>query len=198
MATGRRLISSSKWTRWIWKIRLSWRVHRHSWRILFYYNVLAGCCAVGIVLTFILHALTSNASFFTNYRCGAVAKSLIRANFVAVMVTAGVMGLAALLTSRIIALFISHTLGELKPTGHWMDRIGFVVKWVPWFISLCLLVLICICTINLAWILLDAKSWCSRRWSARGLQAVRNCRAWFGGTAVCLTTGKALKPRKIS
>ncbi|EPR60444.1 putative membrane protein [Toxoplasma gondii TgCatPRC2] len=187
MEMGRRLRRSSAWTRWFWTFRFNWERRRNTWRMLFYFNLLAGCCAAGIVFTFILHVLTSDASFFINYRCGAVAKNLIRTNFVAVMVTAGIMGLSALLMSRVTGLFSAHALGDFKPMGHWTDRVGFIVKWLPWFISLCFFVLIGISIVNIVWIFATPTAWCSRRWSNLGLQAVRNCRAWYGGTAACLT-----------
>lgn len=161
------------------------------------YNVLTGVVIVGNALTFALLSIISGRDFFINYRCGKQAISLINTNFVAMMGVTGIMGLCALMMSRLTNMFSNYSLSDFMSIGKWADRLGCLVKWLPWLVAVSAIGWITINFVNITWILADPKSWCARRWSERGIAAVVNCRRWFRGKVPCMENGKRVSSTKI-
>ncbi|EPR61573.1 putative membrane protein [Toxoplasma gondii TgCatPRC2] len=169
----------------------SWVRRRYVWRSTFLYNLITVLVLVGNMLTFILLSLISSRSFFINYRCGRQAISLINTNFVAMMGVTGIMGLCALMMARLTNMFSNYSLSDFMSIGKWADRLGCLVKWVPWLVAVCGVGWFVINIVNITWIFADPKSWCSRRWSEKGIVAVVNCRLWYRADVPCLSTQEA-------
>ncbi|OEH80378.1 hypothetical protein cyc_08419 [Cyclospora cayetanensis] len=130
--------------------------------------------------------LINNLSFFSNYRCGATAVSLLGVNFSAMMGIVGSIGLTALLLLRLLGLFGRYSIAEFMSLGKWVSRLGCIIKWGPWLFAVLALALVCFNFVNLAWILANPHNWCSRRWTPTATVAVENCRLWYRGQAYCL------------
>ncbi|PFH32807.1 putative membrane protein [Besnoitia besnoiti] len=98
----------------------------------------------------------------------------------------GIMGLCALMMARLTNMFSNYSLSDFMSIGKWADRLGCLVKWLPWLVAVCAIGWIVINAVNISWILIDPKSWCARRWADKGIAAVVNCRTWYRGDAPCI------------
>ncbi|KAF8819209.1 hypothetical protein IE077_001421, partial [Cardiosporidium cionae] len=99
--------------------------------------------------------------------------------------TLGIVVLMALLMSRLTHMFSNYTLSDFMSSGKWADRMGCLVKWIPWLIAVTAIAWGLLNVINVAWVFLLPDSWCRQRWTPQGEVAVRNCRYWNRRSGGC-------------
>ncbi|KAF8822683.1 hypothetical protein IE077_003152 [Cardiosporidium cionae] len=93
--------------------------------------------------------------------------------------------LMALLMSRLTHMFSNYTLSDFMSSGKWADRMGCLVKWIPWLMAVTTISWGLMNVINVAWVFLLPDSWCKQRWTQQAEVAVRNCRYWNRRSGGC-------------
>ncbi|CDJ69195.1 hypothetical protein ENH_00064700 [Eimeria necatrix] len=162
------------------EVQFNWSRRRNSWRLSFFYRVLALVALLGALLTLLLQLLIRSRSFFRNYRCGPRAVGLLSVNFTLTICLTAAAGLFAVLMARILAMFGRFSVAEFAGLGPWYGRLGFLSKWGPWAVALIADSLLLLSLVNSVWIFAAPHDWCSRRWNHAAVVAVDNCRIWYG------------------
>ncbi|KAK2198088.1 hypothetical protein BdWA1_001093 [Babesia duncani] len=174
-----------------------WTRRRHLWRASFFYYVISWVLIIGIILTFAFHYLITNFSFFVNYSCSHRSIRIISWYIALQIMVIGVLLLFSIFLARMCNIFSNYTLSDFISTGKWLDFFGCTVKWLPWFMSFIMGLLIILQISSLIWIFANPRQWCAVRMNEAAVNAVRNCRLIVSDKTACSIGIKTVLHKEI-
>lgn len=162
----------------------NWAKKKFVWRYNLFFTVVFLLLVVGLIFTTTVRMLIESASF-NNEMCSSSTIASVKRNFMTMIIFVTIISCINFIFSRLTNLYSNYTNGEFFNLGIYCTIVGFLIKYISWFLSLIYMCWSLFIIINAITIFFNPNSWCHLRYNVYGNDAVENCQLARNGNAGC-------------
>lgn len=152
----------------------NWHKKKFVWRYSIYFSTVFLILIFGLFYTATVRVLLNN-SRYNNQACNSATINRIQNNYIVMIVFVSIICCINFIFSRLTFLYSNYTNGEFFNLGFYCTIVGFLLKYIAWFLSFIYILWVPFLVINAISVLCFPEAWCSPRYNMYGQDAVDNC-----------------------
>ncbi|CAG9480532.1 conserved Plasmodium protein, unknown function [Plasmodium vivax] len=152
----------------------NWKRKKFVWRYSLFFTTFYICLSLGILYTLAVRLLISSETY-SNHFCPSSTILSVKRLYMAILIFLILMGFLNFLFSRLTFIYSNFTNSEFFNSGFFYALLGFIIKYMSWLLSLVYISWICFLFVNMLIIIFWPHKWCTSKYNAYGMDALRNC-----------------------
>ncbi|VWU51345.1 conserved membrane protein, unknown function [Hepatocystis sp. ex Piliocolobus tephrosceles] len=162
----------------------NWFKKQYIWRYSLYFRFFYMLLIIGLIYTIAIKFLISEVSY-NNQSCSSWNMSQIQMIYTTLIIIIIILIFCNFVYSRLTNIYSHFTNSEFVNLGIYYVFIGFLLKYVPWVLSLIYMIGILFISINIVTFILSPTKWCSEKYNVHGADAVNNCLLYMNDSTGC-------------